>query len=160
MTWIFSLITPFVLLFHDYHVSITLLERNKENKSVEVTHKVFIEDLELAIQEEYLETYKFDKASQQENDSLMFLYFNDHFAISMADQSSIPKWIGAEKDGFDLIWVYIEHEFGKTPEALFITNEILLKQFNDQSNVCHIKGWKENSTLYFHQKAITQKFTP
>ena len=46
---LYSVLIGVYLIFHDFHVSVTDLEHNAQNQTVEVSHRIFIDDLEMAL---------------------------------------------------------------------------------------------------------------
>ena len=70
---IWSVLISAVLYWHPFHVSVTDIEHDAESKSIQVSHRIFLDDLEIGLKKyhkiEKLDTYA--PESQERLDSLI-----------------------------------------------------------------------------------------
>lgn len=126
---------------HDFHVSIIDVNHNLEKNTIEVSLKVFIDDLEKALTEEdkaptlFLNT----KKENQKGDTYIKSYINKHFRITINDEQVIGNYLGKEYEN-DVCWMYIEYPNIKKPKNISIQNTMLLDTYSDQANIVHFKS--------------------
>ena len=140
----FPLIFAALAFLHEYHISHTMIDYNPENKSLEVTIKIPVHDLEeafaqfgatgLNIGDELLE----DKMV----DTYLAEYLTDNFAISINDEELSCDYLGKElsADMHDL-WCFLEvPNVGKVSkmERIQVKNTLLTELFDDQANIVQI----------------------
>lgn len=134
--------------FHKYYVSITTIDVNVEDGTLECSIKMFTDDLERAIEasgryDVSITEYGSDKLV----DSLIMDYVCRRLSIRYGTPSleethrEYPllacRPVGFETD-VDLTWVYIEY---KQPgnETYAIKNACLTEVFEEQQNIVHIR---------------------
>ena len=107
----FFLIVTLFFIFHDFHVTHTTFHYNDESKSMEITIKVAIEDLEKSIENK--STKKLDDLSNnQENinsEKLILEYFRNNLTFSLIENTKEFKWVGKEtSNNLHDIYLYFE----------------------------------------------------
>ena len=154
------LLIPILLgLRHDYHVAISLVHFNAESGNIEVTHKVFIDDIEAGLQLlSGNEALRWDHLERPQRDSLLSIYCHRHFQLKTEKNSDAMghAYVGHEVDGYELLWIYVEYFPDSPPSKLHIHNDILMAVHDDQSNICHVSGIGETRTVHFHRRKITE----
>ena len=138
MQYLFSLILwlPGILFAHPFHVSVTNVDYNASAQSVEITHKIFLNDLEYALREE---TGKKINLTEDENiDSLIQKYLSANFSISINEKKYNPTYLGKEVQS-DAIWFYQEITGIKSFSTVTVKNTVLLDHLDDQTNLINIK---------------------
>lgn len=135
---------------HEFHVSKTDVNYNTDNKSLELTVHVFIDDFELGLKEFSPENLKlFDALENTKSDSLISLYFSKYLSLSTDNNALNPQYIGKEiSDDLLGAWCYLEVEDLSTLKNLKIRNALLLDVFDDQKNIINIKV--NNKSKAFH----------
>lgn len=136
------------LASHEYFVTITEMEYNEANSSMEVSIKFTGHDLEYALEQRgvphlYLGT---DKEHEEANDYLLS-YLHKGFAVSVNGQPVEFELIGKEVNNEDFIYVYLEAKQAPEPGSLVVKNTLLTEQFEQQANIIHFsKG--DNTTSF------------
>jgi hypothetical protein len=143
---------------HKYYTSIMHAEYNAETKSLEVSARIFADDLEQALAKRnkkniHLETGK--NAGAQ-----VLAYLQDTFQLKDA-KGEIKKlsWVGMETK-VDVVWVYFEI---KLPEGLAgaqLRNRLLFELFPEQVNVVQYVDGKRKIELVFKQDSDFQAIAP
>lgn len=134
-----SLVLCFFLSFHPIHLSITEIEHNEKSKALQITMRIFIDDLELSIQkktgEEDLDLL--DPGKGRTTDQLVKEYLADKFKMKVDNKLVRTNYLGNEIEGPAMI-CYIEIENIKKFKTLEITNRVILETHSDQSNLVNI----------------------
>lgn len=153
-------LSTFVVL-HDFHVSICDIEHNPESKALQISQRIFIDDLEAGLKAfhnlEMVDTYKPEDTHRL--DSLMEVYFAKKLFISIDGSLKPFKYLGSELEG-DARWAYLEVEGISNFKEVEVSNLILLEAFDDQENIVHFKanGKLRSYRLNKREKAITFQY--
>lgn len=126
------------LCAHPFYVSIIQLDHNLQNESLEITFKIFTDDLEMSIvKESDVNLYLTSTKENKKADSLISNYLNRHFKIKLDGNLSKLDFIGFEA-AFDITKIYIEANSAESDLKLIeIESDILVSEIPDQSNVFH-----------------------
>ena len=151
----FFLIVTLFFPFHDFHVTHTTFHYNDESKSMEITIKVAIEDLEKSIENK--STKKLDDLSNnQENinsEKLILEYFRNNLTFSLLDNTKEFKWVGKEtSNNLHDIYLYFEiPNFDKNEniESITIKNTLFLDLYDYQTNIVLIELPERKYNLTF-----------
>lgn len=141
---------------HDYHVLISLLEQKEEQ--IQITHKVFYDDLEQAILLNYNKEVELDVALTEEAKLLVQQYCQANFTIEINGKIQETEWIGQELDN-ELFYTYSLIPKAKRVKELTINNRLLLTTFDDQANIVHTKINGEKDSFYFRSGKETHSTT-
>ena len=153
----FFLIVTLFFPFHDFHVTHTTFHYNDESKSMEITIKVAIEDLEKSIENK--STKKLDDLSNnQENinsEKLILEYFRNNLTFSLLDNTKEFKWVGKEtSNNLHDIYLYFEiPNFDKNEniESITIKNTLFLDLYDYQTNIVLIELPEKKYNLTFNK---------
>ena len=133
-------------LLHPFHTSITNCEYNAQSQGLEISIRVFTEDLELAIGEP-IQNIK--PTASIEQDSAIVTYLKNHIAFK-ADKLELKTiYLGRETE-YDITYLYMEiPTFPHTAKKFEIRQTILFDQFEDQSNILHLQLGEESKSLFY-----------
>lgn len=134
-----SLIFGFVLSFHPIHLSITEIELNEKSKALQMTMRIFLDDLELSIQRD-LNEEEFDLLEPGEGrttDQLVKEYLADRVKVKVDKKVMKLNYLGNEIEGPAMI-CYIEIENVKKFTTIEVTNKVILETHDDQSNLVNV----------------------
>ncbi len=151
--------TAMLSLLHPFYISMTEIEHDKANNTLEISVRIFTDDLEKTIRQ----TYKgkvdlLNKNDKANSEKLVQQYINKHLIIK-AD----GKVLNLKFDGFESeegsIWSYLECNNISFVNTLEITNTILYDYKQEQVNFIHVKAgsFDETSKLNYPDDYI--KFT-
>lgn len=147
---------------HPFHVSVTEIEHNATDKTLEISCKIFTDDFETILAKNY--NTKVDLTNPPNSnpaamDSLVKKYIYSHLAIKVGGKPVTFNYIGYEVDK-EAAWGYIEVANVSSVSKLDITNHILYDKFDDQMNIIHVKvGDNRKSTkLNYPDKETTFSF--
>jgi len=106
---------------------------------LEISMKIFIDDLELAIQKQGNVEFKLDDENEKEIDrTTLKTYITDHFKIISNSKEVDLDFVGHEFDN-DAILCYFEAKKIKKINVIEIENAILLEVYDDQINLSHFQ---------------------
>lgn len=140
---------------HTFHTSLTRMDYNTDEKTVEITIQVFAHDLETAIEKRAGKRVNLEKSP----DSKKFIldYLNDKFALkNKSGETQKLSWIGKEQSA-DSIWIYVE---AKAPEGLenaSLENRLFFELHNDQVNLVTYRAAGKKRDFAFKPGDRTKK---
>ena len=136
-----------VTFFHPFYVSVTEIEQVEKTKVINVSSRIFFDDLEKAIDKRYKTSINIlkPKDKKQVNDFIAS-YVKDHLKIKADGVALTLKFVGYEIEE-EAAWCYFEAETTAPVKQLVIQNNILYEQHDSQINMIHaIVGGKRQST--------------
>ena len=139
---------------HPFHATITSFDCNRNNKSVEITIKIFTNDLEDAIAIQEKSDLQIDSGNNSLMiDTLIYDYIKSNLSFSFNDKRMKLYWVGKEFDN-DITWCYLEiSNVDKFSSAtILIENRLFLELFDDQLNICHFYCGEKSETLMLHKE--------
>ncbi len=158
---IYSVLFSAYLLWHPFHVSVTDIEHDAEGKSVQVSHRIFVDDLETGLKQyhklERVDTYKPENPVLL--DSLIGAYIENRVFFNINGSPKSFNYLGSELEG-DARWCYYEVSGIDDVTEAEVTNVVLMDTFEDQQNIVHFKskGKLKSYKLDKDKKSITFKF--
>ena len=141
----FFLATILFFPFHDFHVTHTTFHYNDESKSMEITIKVAIEDLEKSIENRY--SKKLDgllETQEKKNiEKLIVEYFINNLTLSADKNIQEYHWVGKElSNNLHDIYLYFEipnYNKKENVESITIKNTLFLDLYSYQTNIVMIE---------------------
>ncbi len=139
---------------HAYHVSVTQMQYNAAEKSLEVSIRIFTDDLERTLSENN-NMRRFVITNNDQNNSYVEKYIKKNFVITdKKQQVRSVKFLGKEEEA-DATWVYLEVPLDQGVEGAVLTNSILLDVFADQVNMTNLKYNATKKTYLFKKGQTT-----
>ena len=137
---------------HKYYLSLTQIDYNSGNKSLEIIINVFMNDIELALNKDYnIDLQLTTKLELENTDQYFQNYLKDKLHFKLDNKELEFNYIGKEYEG-DLVYFYLEIPDIIKPEPLEIHNQILLEHFEDQQNVVKLKVGKKRKSKILNLK--------
>jgi hypothetical protein len=136
---------------HKFYVTVTNIAYSEKDKAIQITSRIFIDDLEKTFKERYdLKSKMATKDEVKDVDVYIEKYIRSKFIITMNQEQQEYRFIGKKYDN-DLVVVYLEIpnvNYAKI-KSISTTNEILTDMFEEQQNVVHFKfpGKKKSFVL-------------
>lgn len=136
------MILLWLLLFgslHPIHVSVTEIEHNATNRSLEVISRIFIDDLELSIRSrtgnETLDLL--NPGNGLTTDNLVKDYLAEHLRITVDGKVARVNYLAHEIDDAAIV-CYLEIEGVKKLKNVEVSNSVIQETHADQSNLVHV----------------------
>ena len=134
---------------HDFHTSLTEINYNPKSGSLELSVRVFTDDLELTLT--HFNKGKLVKIEDPETvvDPLIEQYIRKNLALVSPDKEvKFGKFYGKEKEA-DATWIYLEMFDCKQIKNYSLYNSIMLEMFSDQTNLVNILYPSQKKTIVF-----------
>lgn len=145
---------------HPFHVSVAEINHNKEDKTLEITCKIFTDDFENVLRQNYKVKVDLinppDKAAM---DTLVKKYLSSHINIASDGISRPFEYLGFERD-HEAVYSYVQ--IGQIPvvRKIDIVNKLMHDMFNDQVNIMHVvvDGRRKSHRLDYPDSLISFQF--
>ncbi len=119
---------------HKYYISLTKIDFVKEEKTVQVTMRFFIDDIERTLESRY--QIKLELATEEENkkaDIFLKKYISQKFKVKINNEFKDFKYLGKEYDN-DVVFIYLEISNIAYITNIEIQNSMLFEEFPEQEN--------------------------
>lgn len=139
---------------HKFYVSLTEIRYNETSSRIEVSMRIFPDDLDRALEERYgVDTHLASSLEPPEADSLVGEYLRAHFSVITDGREVAFTYLGKEPES-DALWCYLESEpLEATPPDLLIRNNLLMDQFEGQVNIIQVYAGDWNRGLLFTKQS-------
>jgi hypothetical protein len=147
-TLIYSMYAAFITIgdIHPIYISSTEVDYNTKSKSLEISVKIFADDLEPVLSKKYNSKIELgtDREHPKTKDYLME-YLQKHLVFYIDNKTAVYKYIGHESGGKSdmfALYIYLEINNINTFKIMQIYNNLLIEQHSNQLNFisCHTKN--------------------
>jgi Domain of unknown function (DUF6702) len=146
-------------LLHKFYVSLTEIRYNPETERIEVSMRIFPDDLDLALMERTgIRTLLGTELESPQADSLLMIYIQQEFELHVNGEEIVLNYLGKEPES-DAIWCYLESSKVPPPVTISIRNAILTEYFPDQVNIIQVYDGKWNRGMLLNRSENTGKLT-
>jgi hypothetical protein len=155
--WLFSALLS---IMHPFYISVTEINHNAKEKSVEISCKVFAEDLEEVLKKNYNRKIDLSKDKEQQlNDKYITDYFMHHFSLTLDGKPVQVAYVGFEKQK-EAVYCYFEVANVTSVKKVEMTNSILQDFTDKQINIIHVtvNGNRKSSKLDFPDTRVVFTF--
>ena len=141
---------------HPIHLAVTEIAYSEKEKSLQVIHKIFVDDLELHIEQKA-------KSSGQEirlhlntpkehpmTDALVQAYLSEHFQVRVNGKNGNSIFVGKEYEN-GAVWIYSEFPNLPKPRQLDIQANLLIDLYDDQNNLVNLEISGKTGSLRFRK---------
>jgi hypothetical protein len=145
-----SFLFLFLMLFwsnswHKFYVSHFTLEYR--NQSVQITGKIFADDIEKALQKTNPAIRINEKSDPKIIEESLKNYLNQHIKLSFDGKDQPLNWVGYELEN-DLVWVYFEVKNRTEPPInLLVFCDVLTEIYDDQVSIFRVDIGKMKETF-------------
>lgn len=133
------MVLSLVTWLHPVHISVTEISYSEKDKALQMTSRVFIDDLELAIRrdlkEDELDLLK--PGNGRTTDQLVAAYLAKHLKVKVDGKPVQQKYLGSEIEDVAII-CYIEMPNIKKLKSIETRNDVIQEIHADQSNLVHV----------------------
>lgn len=137
--FVFITISLASFTLHKYYLSYTKINYAKDSKSLQVTMKIFTDDLENVLNQQFKINAQLNSDREINNiNKHLSEYINDKFEIEVNKAKKDYTFLGKEYKN-DETNIYLEIENIDKIETITITNKMLMEIFNDQQNIIKVK---------------------
>lgn len=122
-------------------MSVTEIHYKKEEKTMEISHRIFADDLEKAMSKKYNKRFDLSKDAKADVDFYINKYLIETFRVASSDMVFRSDFVGKELDK-DAIMVYMEIDSLPNLKSVRFSSRILFDTFTDQTNLIHFHNGK------------------
>ena len=146
------LVILFVVVgWHKFYLSVSQVDYNPEDKALQITSRLFYDDLQKALQARYDEEIRVDETYPEEKQDLYISkYINKKLKVSVNGGVATLNYLG-HGDEDDYVVCYIEITGVDELKSITIKNTLLMDMFTEQKNIVHVRvGNLEKSFMLTH----------
>ncbi|MBP6126917.1 DUF6702 family protein [Flavobacterium sp.] len=152
---LFSFLSAFT--FHKFYVGVFQIDYFKEKKAVQITARLFIDDLEKALYKKHNKhIYITTKDEIAEANTLIANYLSEKLKIKINNKSQSLQFLTKEQED-NIVICYLKIPFKDNIKDLEITNTVLSDIFKEQQNLVHLNLNSNKKTLLFTNTETNQK---
>ncbi len=144
---LFKYMVAALLLMHPYYISMTEIEHDKTNNTLEISVRIFTDDLEKTIRKTY--TGKVDLLNKNEkpnSEKLIRQYITKHLSLKADGKNLNMNFVGFESEEGS-VWSYFECTNIFAIKKLEVSNTILYDYRDQEINFIHVKANTYNETI-------------
>ena len=146
--WLHVLVLPFVSLAvpptfskahaHPFYVSVVEINHNKSNALLEISCKLFAEDAETTLEQQYKTPIDLSQPQQKGTiDRLLNDYVQKHLALQADKKAQTLRYVGFEREA-ESLYCYFEVDNLAAVKTIDITNSLLYDFTDKQINIMHV----------------------
>lgn len=145
LTFLFLSLSGFAM--HKFYVSIYQINYAPEKKMLQITSRIFVDDLNTVLKEKYRrKTFLGEKNESEEDVVLMKKYILDNLTIKINGQPKPIHYLSKEMEGNVLICYYNIKEISKI-KLFEIQNTVLLELNEEQQNIIQTNIYNKKQNL-------------
>jgi len=141
---------------HPFHVSVTEINHNAGDKTLEITCKIFRDDFEKALTQNYpvnapkMSIDLINPSDKAAMENLVNEYIQKHLVIRADGKTIAYSGLGFERED-DAIYCYLQADNITSIKKIELTNTILYELFTDQLGIMHVTvgGNRKSSKLNY-----------
>ncbi|MCG9972283.1 DUF6702 family protein [Christiangramia crocea] len=138
----FIFLTSFTAKDHETYLSVTEIEYDREEQSLQIISRVFIDDFENVLSRRYQQEISLSyEKDLKANKDIISRYLNQKLKITVDGEGQKLKFLGSKFDA-DQIVLFIESSGVRDFKELRVENLILTDLFDSQKNIVHVKKGK------------------
>ena len=134
---VFCLIVCSSFELHKFYVSVTQIDYVPNKKRIEITSRIFIDDLEKALTKKYQKKPNITSSNElPEAEEWIKTYIKEKIKISINKKPQVIEYLAKEVEG-DVLIIYTKIAISKKINTFEIYNSLLTEAFQDQQNIVH-----------------------
>ncbi|MEC5165193.1 hypothetical protein RCH18_000918 [Flavobacterium sp. PL11] len=155
------LITSFGLFFltlssfsvHKFYVSLYQVNYAPEKKMLQITSRIFVDDLEEAISKKHQKKINLGSEKETDQDMIFFKkYFTEKLSIKINGQPKAINFLSKEMDG-DVLICYFNIKDIQKIKTLEVYNAVITESNSEQQNIMHFSILGVKNTLLFTESS-------
>lgn len=157
--WIYPLLGILFLslsafAFHKFYVGVYQVEYAAEKKMIQITSRIFIDDLNNALEKKYhKKTFVGTEKETQADVDLFKKYLAENFTIKINSQLKPITFLSKEVESGDVLVSYSRIKDVDKFKTLEISNTILVDWNGEQQNITHISAFGTKRSVLFTESS-------
>jgi hypothetical protein len=134
-----SLLYSCLIFLHPIHLSVSEINYNEKDKALQITSRIFLDDLEASIRNERnnQELDILEPGKGLTTEQLISEYVLKRLSVKLDGKTQKLNFLGFERDDPAVV-CYIEIENIKKFKTIEVRNEVIMDLYDDQSNIVHV----------------------
>lgn len=154
---IFMIVMMSSFAWHKFYVSVTQIDFVPNKKRVEITSRIFIDDLEKALEKRFKKKFYLTSSREIENaDALIQEYLKEKIKISINKKPQSIEYLAREVEG-DVLIFYTKIAVSKKINTFEIFNSLLTDIYKEQQNIVHVNINSNKNSFLFTNSDTSQK---
>ncbi len=146
LSYIFISLFPVITLLHPFFVSVTEIRQNEKNKNLEISSRIFFDDLEKVLEKKYQVKVNILKPTDlNQVNKLIADYLQQQLQLRANGKPLNLKFLGYEIEE-DAAWCYLEAPQTTPLKRLEIQDAILFEEHPTQQNMVHVTVGKQRQS--------------
>ena len=134
-TFLLLIIPLLSFTLHKYYLSLTKIDYVKESKSIQITMRIFIDDLESTLNKINNKSFELDTKTELEDANIYIeKYLLKQFEVNINGSLKNYKYLGKKYEN-DVVFLFAEIENISVIKSIEIKNRILIDDFPEQQNI-------------------------
>lgn len=145
---------------HPFHMSVVEINHNVQDKTLEISCKIFTDDFEKVLAKNYNTKVDLTNPSNKAAmDSLVKKYIFSHFGMNLNGKPVSMVYVGFETEK-EASYAYVEVDNVNAVSKVDIYNNLMYDMFDDQVNIMHVisGGKRESTKLTYPDKQASVSF--
>lgn len=143
--------------WHKFYVSVTQIDYVPNKKRVEITSRIFIDDLEKALERKFKKKFYLTTSNEIENAYVLIQeYLKEKIKISINKKSQKIEYLTKEVEG-DVLIFYTKIAISKKINTFEIYNSLLTDTYKEQQNIVHLNINGNKNSFLFTNSETNQK---
>jgi hypothetical protein len=155
-----SLFKWLIFLTHPLYITVTEINHNPRDKTLEISCKMFTNDFEAALEKvTHARADLSDLKNKAATDKLIAAYVEKHLLLKVDGRTVALQFIGSEKQE-DGTWSYFQVNNIPSVKKIDVSNNLLYDSFNQEINIMHASagGVKKSTRLDYPAAAASFEF--
>jgi len=144
-----SLFKWLILFIHPLYITVTDIDHNAKDKTLEISCKMFTNDFEAALEKTaHTKVDLSDPKNKTNTDKLIADYITRHLVVKVDGRPVTLQFVGTEKEE-DGTWSYFQVNNVPAVKKLEVNNTLLYETFSQEINIMHASsgGLKKSTRL-------------
>lgn len=149
LIWFKWLLGFMVTAVHPFYISVTEINHNATDKTIEVSCKIFVDDMEEVLRKSNKGTVNLSEAKNlEQNNKMIETYLRQHLSIKADGKTIALQFLGFEKES-ESVYCYFEATNISSVKKIELTNSLLQDLTEQQINIIHVtvKGERKSTKL-------------
>jgi hypothetical protein len=135
-----ALFFKWFFLFHPFYVSVTEIQHNAKEKTLEISCKMFTNDLEATLEKSlHVKVDLAETGDKKAADKLIAAYVEKHLHLKVDGRPVALEFAGSERQA-EAVWSYFQVKDIPAVKRIDISNSLLYDGFEQEINLMHVSA--------------------
>ncbi|MCF6213096.1 MAG: hypothetical protein L3J45_03625 [Flavobacteriaceae bacterium] len=136
---------------HKYYLSLTQIDYKPQEKTLQISMRLFIDDIEKSLESNFREKFNLDTPNElPKTNNYIAFYLNNHFRVTVNNKPTNYTFLGKEYEN-DIVYFYIEIDSVPPIKSIGVQNTILMNAFDSQKNIIKLNINNQKKTMLLNK---------